>query len=333
VKAPAFFDRPIGPTALALAPIGALYGLVTAARMRLVKAPRAPAPVICVGNFTLGGAGKTPAVIAILERLTARGERPFALSRGYGGTVAGPHRVDIGRDTARTVGDEPMLIAAHAGVIVGADRAASAELAVRAGASVLVMDDGLQNPGLAKDLSIAVVDAASGVGNGLPFPAGPLRAPVGLQLGAVDAVVLVGTGVKGERVAARAEAAGRPVLRARLAPTEGAQALAGQRVFAFCGIGRPDKFRRTLEELGVTVAGFRAFPDHHPYDGGDANALMQAALAAGLPLVTTRKDHVRLLADPGTRGLLAGLVNVVDVELRFEDEDALKGLLDRARSQ
>lgn len=329
MKAPAFFDGPIGAPALALAPLGALYGLVTAARMRLVRGRRVAVPVICVGNFTLGGAGKTPAVIAIVDRLKERGARPFVLSRGYGGTVTGPHRVDPERDTALTVGDEPMLIAQHAPVIVGSGRVASAEVAVRSGATVLVMDDGLQNPGLAKDLSIAVVDAASGLGNGLPFPAGPLRAPVGLQLGAVDAVVLVGDGAKGDALAARTEALGKPVLRARLVPAEGANALAGQRVFAFCGIGRPAKFRRTLEELGMTIAGFRAFPDHHPYDRGDAQALMRDALAAGLPLVTTRKDHVRLLADPGTRGVLAGLVNVVDVELRFNDDDALDRLIER----
>jgi tetraacyldisaccharide 4'-kinase len=327
MRAPAFWSAPASPAALALAPLGYAYGAVTALRMRRPGA-RAPVPVVCVGNFTLGGAGKTPAVAALAELLRAMGERPAVLSRGYGGTERGPHLVEPARDNAAKVGDEPMLLAAERAVVVGRGRVAAARLAVeRTGASVLLLDDGLQNPGLAKDLRLPVVDGESGAGNGLPFPSGPLRAPVAWQLGSVDAVVLVGDGAKGAAVAQRAAAAGKPVLAARLRPTAGVAALAGQRVLAFCGIGRPEKFRRTLDEAGVVVERFRAFPDHHAYSAREAEALVAEAAAAGLAVVTTRKDQVRLLADPATAGRLARLVNVVDIELVFEDEAGVRAML------
>jgi tetraacyldisaccharide 4'-kinase len=324
---PGFWHAPPGAAALALSPLGYAYGAATALRMRR-GGERAAVPVVCVGNFTLGGAGKTPTVIALARRLRDMGERPAVLSRGYGGTERGPHLVDPARDDAGKVGDEPMLLAAERPVVVGRDRVAAARLAVeRTGASVLLLDDGLQNPGLAKDLRLAVVDGEGGVGNGLAFPAGPLRAPVEWQLGAVDAILLVGGGARGAAVAERASAAGKPVLGARLRPTAGIAALAGQRVLAFCGIGRPEKFRRTLDEAGVAAERFRAFPDHHAYSAREADRLIGEAAANALTLVTTRKDQVRLLADPATAGRLAGLVNVVDVELVFDDPAEMRALL------
>jgi tetraacyldisaccharide 4'-kinase len=330
MSAPAFWSEPAGPAALALSPLGYAYGAITAWRMRRPGA-RASVPVVCVGNFTVGGAGKTPAVAALAKLLRGMGERPAVLSRGYGGAERGPHLVDPARDDAARVGDEPMLLAAELPVVVGRDRLAAARLAVeRAEAGVLLLDDGLQNPRLRKDLTLAVVDGESGAGNGLPFPAGPLRAPVAWQLPAVDALVLVGGGERGEVIAEGARKAGKPILAARLAPAPTIRALAGARVLAFCGIGRPEKFRRTLDEAGVTVERFRAFPDHHAYSAREADRLMGEAAAAGLALVTTRKDHVRLLADPATAGRLAGLVNVVDVELMFDDLGAVQTLLGAA---
>lgn len=330
MKAPKFWQADIGLAALALAPFGALYGLATAARMRLVSGTDLGVPVVCVGNFTLGGAGKTPVTRAIAARLMTQGLKPFVLSRGYGGREKGPHRVDASRDTAADVGDEPMLLATDVPVIVGADRVASGRCAIAEGAQVLLMDDGLQNPSLAKSVRFAVVEGAGGVGNGLPFPAGPLRAQLGLQFGAVDHVVVIGAGARGDTVAAKAAGRGIGVLRAELVPARASLALAGQRVFGFCGIGAPEKFRRTLQDIGAEVVGFRSFADHHRYDRTDAADLIRRAAADGLGLVTTRKDFVRLLAEPETTGQLAGLVNVVDVECVFADVPALDAALSAA---
>lgn len=330
MKAPSFWSQPIGAAALALAPLGVVYGLTTAARMRLMPGKRADLPVLCVGNFTVGGSGKTPTVIALIELLRARGEKPLVLTRGYGGTIKGPHLVDPKRDTAALVGDEAMLIATHAPVVVGGDRVAGAAHAHRSGASVLLMDDGLQNPSLMKDLSLAIVDGVAGFGNGLVFPAGPLRAHVALQRGVIDAVVVVGKGDAATRISQQMRQRQLPVITARLVPSEASRALAGMKALAFCGIGSPDKFRRTLEEIGVVVEEFAAFADHHAYTRAEAEALARRAAAGGLAMVTTRKDHVRLLASADTHGVLAGVVNVVDVQLVFEEPSILDDLIGRA---
>ncbi len=329
MKAPSFWSQPIGAPALVLAPLGVIYGLVTAARMRLMPGKRVDVPVLCVGNFTLGGSGKTPTVIALIDLLRSRGERPFVLSRGHGGTVAGPHLVDLKRDTAAQVGDEAMLLAVHAPVVVGADRAAGAEHARRFGASVLLMDDGLQNPSLTKDLRMAVIDGTAGFGNGLVFPAGPLRAQISLQRGAVDAVLVVGAGGAGTRIADQMRLRRLPVITARLVPSTASRALAGMKALAFCGIGAPRKFRHTLEEIGVIVKDFVTFPDHHVYTRTEAEHLVRRAAASGLAMLTTRKDHVRLLASADTHGLLAGTVNVVDVQLVFDEPSILDELIGR----
>lgn len=330
MKAPDWWEAPVRAPALALAPVGLLYGLATAARMRLVPGHDPGVPVICVGNFTLGGAGKTPVTIAFARRLVAMGRRPVVLSRGYGGRITSPRRVDTSTDNAEVVGDEPLLLARHAPVIVGADRVAAAALAMRAGADVILMDDGLQNPSLRKSLSVAVVDGASGLGNGLVFPAGPLRAPLALQFPLVDAVIMIGTGRAGAAAARRAESARIPVHAAELTPRPEARALAGLPVLGFCGIGRPDKFRATLTAIGADVVAFRAFADHHPYAATEAEALVREAATRGLTLVTTEKDHVRLLASPATRGVLAGLANVVAVDAVFQDPTGLDALISRA---
>jgi tetraacyldisaccharide 4'-kinase len=331
VKAPAFWEAPLGAPALALAPLGLLYGLAAGARMRLVPGAHAGLPTLCVGNFTLGGAGKTPLAIAAVEALKLRGARPFVLSRGYGGDVVGPHLVDVTRDAASAVGDEPLMLASYAPVVVGADRVAAAAHARMLGAGCLVLDDGMQNPGLAKDVVIAVADGASGLGNGLVFPAGPLRAPMLFQWGAIDALAVMGDGRPGDALAAAARRRGKPVLRARLAPTPAARNLAGVGVVAFCGIGRPEKFRRTLEEVGARIAAFHAFPDHHLYAAEEIGPLVERACAEGLELVTTRKDHTRLRSEAATR-TLARDVAPIDVAAVVEEPAALDDLITRVAS-
>ncbi len=332
MSAPDFWWRtPPAVQARLLQPLGALYGAATLSRMRRPGAS-AGIPVICVGNFVVGGAGKTPTVLALAARLAAAGERPFVLSRGYGGREAGPLRAEPGRHGAAEIGDEPLLMAGHVPVIVARDRPAGAALARSQGASLIVMDDGLQNPSLRKDLRLAVVDGATGIGNGLCFPAGPLRAPIAGQLGETDAVVVIGAGEPGEAAARLAKAAGRRVLRAALSVIPEVNArLDGLSVIAASGIGRPEKFAATLREAGARLAGERRFGDHHPYAAGDVAALLAEAKATGCTVAVTEKDMVKLAPlwpDKERERLLA-----VPVRLGFEDEAAVAALLRQALSR
>lgn len=325
MKAPAFWWADGSAAAALLAPVGWIWGRVAAARMAR-RGARAPVPVVCIGNLVAGGAGKTPTAIAVARRLAERGRRPVFLSRGYGGTLREPMRVDPAHHAATACGDEPLLLARVAPTIVAADRAAGAGLAARHG-DVIVMDDGLQNPSLEKDLSLAVVDGARGVGNGRCLPAGPLRAPLAAQWPRVDAVLVIGAGAPGDTLADAATALGRPVMRARLVP-DGATAarLAGRRVLAFAGIGHPGKFFATLEACGATVAIRRALADHEPFGPDVVERLVAEAEAAGLIPVTTEKDAARMSA--GVRGALAGRLVVLPVTLEWEDS-TLDALLDR----
>lgn len=324
MRAPAFWLAP-RPTALArlLQPLGALYGAIVARRMRRPGA-RPGAPVIVVGNFVAGGAGKTPVALAIAQLLISRDERVAFVSRGYGGAAAhgGPLRVE--GQGADEIGDEALLLAQVAPTFVGADRAAAAALAVDAvGPSVLILDDGLQSRQVEPDLAIAVVDGATGVGNGLALPAGPLRAPLAAQLPRVQAALIVGAGAAGEAVAARATAAGVKILRGRLEPDARAQALAGHDVVAFAGIGLPDKFFATVEALGARIVARRAFPDHYPYRAADLDELVALAREKNARLVTTQKDAVRLPPVPeGAQTPLA-----IPVRLVFDNEDEVVALL------
>ncbi len=254
---------------------------------------RAGVPIICIGNPTLGGAGKTPTALAVARMLKAAGERPVFLSRGYGGRQRGPLLVAPDRDRAADVGDEPLLLARVAPTVVAHDRVEGAKAAQAAGASIIVMDDGFQNPSLAKDFSVLVIDGRRGLGNSRVFPAGPLRAPLDAQLARADAVVLVGAVGEGAAVAgAAAEARKLPLFRAWLEPDREAIAtLAGGRVLAFAGIGDPERLFATLREAGIAVAATRNFADHHRYTPADARDLCRQADAEGLMLVTTEKDQ------------------------------------------
>jgi tetraacyldisaccharide 4'-kinase len=298
--------------ALLLAPLGWLYGAATCAWLAR-PGWRAPVPVISVGNFTLGGAGKTPTAISLAALLKARGETPYILSRGHGGRQKGPVRVDSTRHTARDVGDEPLLMARHAPVIVAGDRAAGARLAVELGANVLILDDSLQNPHLVKDLSLALIDGTFGLGNGHVVPAGPLRAPVAAMLPYVDALLLVGEDRAGMTEAFRGT---KPMIGAVLRPMSGID-LKGKRVLAFCGIALPEKFEATLRGLGAEIVTRRDFADHHVFSENEAaDILALAARLDALP-VTTEKDHVRLTGGT-SREKLAAAAWVVPIRLEAE---------------
>lgn len=331
-RAPGFWWLPPGLAAALLSPVGAVLGAVTLARMG-GRGETVPVPVLCIGNPTVGGAGKTPTALWFLERLAATGARPFALLRGHGGTATSPLLVDPARHDAGLVGDEALLLAQCAPTIVaGGDRAGGARLAVASGASHIVMDDGFQNPRLAKDASLLVVDAAVGVGNGAVLPAGPLRAPLRPQIARADAVLLVGEGEAGEAVAREAARRGRHVLRARLVPEPSAvTALRGRPLHAFAGIGRPDKFFSTLEREGLDLRARAAFPDHHPFRRPEIESLLRDAVRAGATLVTTTKDMARL-GTPELQDLREGIA-VLSVTLAPEDPAALEELLRRAEER
>lgn len=292
---------------------------------------RAGLPTIVVGGFTSGGDGKTPVALALAALLTDIGERPAFLTRGYGrGRSARrePFLVDLTRDTALDAGDEPMLMAGRAPTIVAVDRAAGARLARDIGATALLLDDGLQSRRLEADFALAVVDGDYGEGNGLCLPAGPLRAPLARQIGAVDAVLAIGAGAAGEAVLDLAKAAGRRVFRARAEPeAAAARRLAGERVLAFAGIARPEKFLATLQGAGARVAGVRWFADHHRYSGREIVALERAARSLGAALVTTEKDAARLPAS-AARSIIALPIRIV-----FEEPSAIRALMERASAR
>ncbi|MCA3563797.1 MAG: tetraacyldisaccharide 4'-kinase [Methylocystis sp.] len=291
MKAPAFWATD-GPVARLLAPAGWLYGQLTAWRMAQAG-QSAALPVICVGNLTMGGAGKTPTALMLAEALREGGETPFVISRGYRGRLAGPVVVDAAAMQAAECGDEPLLLARHVPTIVSADRRAGAALALQQGATIVLLDDGLQNPRLAKDFTVAVVDGGNPFGNGRCFPAGPLRVPISRQVAKIDCFLVIGGTVAGSDESLTR--LGKPIFQAMLQPDPASIAsLRGKRLLAFAGIGRPSKFFSTLVEAGLDVRAAASFGDHHPYSEAEIAALHQRAAAEGLQLVTTEKDAVRL---------------------------------------
>ena len=312
-QAPEFWSRP-GLFSDLLAPFGWTYGALSAARRGMVQATRVAVPVICVGNLVAGGAGKTPVVLSLAALLQQRGRHPHVLSRGYGGSLTGPLRVDPAQHDAGQVGDEPLLLAAIAPTWIGRDRIASAKAAIAGGADILLLDDGFQNPALHYDRTLLVVDGGYGIGNGRVMPAGPLREPVAPALSRSSAIVMIGDNTQALTLGTV------PMLTARLAPTDGDD-LKGKRVVAFAGIGRPAKFFATLTELGATIIERRGFPDHHRYAESDIASLAATARDHDAVLITTEKDDVRL--PPAYRDE----VRALKVELRWDDAAALDRLL------
>lgn len=332
MRAPAFYFRPPGLASFLLLPFALAYGAVASWRMRRPGAS-AGVPVICIGNPTLGGAGKTPTAIAVAQLLAAMGERPAFISRGYGGSDAGPVQVDANAHGAAQVGDEPLLLARHFLTFVARDRLAGARLAAASGASVLVLDDGFQNPSLTKDCSLLVIDSTVGVGNGDVFPAGPLRAPLAAQLALAQAIVRVGAGEASRTVESHASTVGLPVFAAKLTPdAQAAAMLRGTKVLAFAGIGRPEKFFASLRGLGADVVETRGFDDHHRFFASEARELLAAAKARELLLVTTEKDFARMQGDVALTEL-AARATTLPVRLEFENEEGMRRLLEQTLRQ
>jgi tetraacyldisaccharide 4'-kinase len=317
MKAPAFWWEKPGLWSTLLSPLAAIYGRIAEQRLTQPGA-RVGIPVICIGNPTIGGAGKTPTAIAIARMLIAAGEKPIFLTRGYGGRLAGPVLVEAAHSAAQ-VGDEPLLLARVAPTVVAVNRVAGAQLAKHEGASIIVMDDGFQNPSLAKDFSLLVIDARH-VGNGCVLPAGPLRAPFASQLARASAILLVGGGDP-------LRPTNLPVFHGALEPDPVAvSALRSNRVLAFAGIGDPDKFFATLAAAGIDAPVRRGFPDHHRFSAKEARTLLAQAERDRLTLVTTEKDLARLTGDHNFVRL-AERTQPLPVTMRFGEPDLLRDAL------
>ncbi|MEM0989861.1 MAG: tetraacyldisaccharide 4'-kinase [Pseudomonadota bacterium] len=314
-------NRP-GWQARLLAPATLLWRLGANIRAARITPTQAPVPVLCIGNLTAGGTGKTPLVAALMERLSESGVPAHLVSKGYGGRITGPHLVDPTEDRAKDVGDEPLMLAARGLVWVAKDRVAGARAAAEAGAKLILLDDGFQNPALAKDAAILTVDAGAGFGNGRLIPAGPLREPVASGLKRADLAVLIGPEAARQQALAAWPALGAAVP-AELVPIPTGLPLTDTDVIAFAGIGRPEKFFDTLRQMGARLAETHPFPDHHAYGPAIIRRLIARARSSDAMLVTTEKDAVRLPPD------LRAEVMTVLVRLEPADWAPIDALLDR----
>ncbi|MCU0830512.1 MAG: tetraacyldisaccharide 4'-kinase [Rhizobiaceae bacterium] len=330
-SAPAFWHQKAGWKALALAPFAALYGKVALERLNRVS-PRPPVPVVCVGNYTLGGSGKTPVAIALAQIARAEGFKPGFLSRGHGGSNRTVRLIDADVETAASAGDEPLLLAEYAPVAAGADRLAAAALLVQAGCDFAIMDDGFQSRRLEPSFSLLVIDARYGLGNGKVFPAGPLRAPLSGQLLKTDALAVVGEGQGADGVIRLAARAAKPVIPVVLKP-QGARRWKGVQAYAFSGIGHPEKFFRTVEGIGAKLVGRRPFPDHHPFTEADALTILAEARALDAQIVTTEKDAIRLAGAEGARGRLAAQLQILPVRAETTLDQAFERIIREAASR
>ena len=319
--APAFWTRPPGLLSELLLPIGAGWDAAGWLRQAFARPYCPPVPVVCVGNLVAGGAGKTPVALALAAHLVSCGIAVHIVTRGYAGRLGGPVRVDPARHDAAAVGDEALLLANQAPCWVARDRADGVRAAVAAGAQIIVFDDGFQNPGITKNLSLVVVDAVYGFGNGRVIPAGPLRENLARGFSRAHAVVLLAADAPPGCPQPLGIDTARPVLHAVLRPVAG-ERLAGSRLLAFAGIGRPEKFFATVRECGAELVGTRSFADHHPYRAGEIDQLLRAAERSQARLITTAKDIVRV---PAAK---RAAIEFLEVEIRWADPAAFVDLLE-----
>lgn len=327
-RAPAFWWKKRHPLAVLLSPLSFLYGYVAGRRMRHAVGAFVDAPVICVGNYTVGGTGKTPLALALAETARSRGLTPGFVLRGFGSGAKEAVLVEPQNHGSADVGDEALMLAAHAPVAVSPHRVDAAQLLIAQGVDLIIMDDGLQSRKLEPDLAIAVLDGRRGFGNGLCLPAGPLRAPLSVQTEKTD-VLVINNGVKGAVVAGLPAAIDQVQARTRIA--ESAAVLNGQKVLAFAGIGDPEKFFASVSAAGADIVVARALADHQNIGPDLARALIDEASAQKLALVTTAKDYARMT---GSRDAAVGALRdtcfVLSISTVFDDPAAPAILIDRA---
>lgn len=325
-EAPPFWWEKPDWRAYALWPLSRLYAFGADWRMAHARRERLDVPVLCVGNFVVGGAGKTPMAIMLARQARRMQLTPGFLSRGHGGGSGHPHLVDGQHDSARHVGDEPLLLAEHGPVAVAADRVAGARLLMAQGCDFLIMDDGFQSAQLHMDYALVVVDGRFGIGNGHVIPGGPLRASLTDQMRFATAVVKVGGDTAGETVVRQASRAGRPVFEASTR-ARAADRFAHRRFFAFAGIGHPQKFFETIAAAGGSVELSRSFPDHHFYSHEELGEMASAAASAGLELITTAKDAVRLRHGTAPAEFLDQL-SVLEIDVVFENTSTARRIVE-----
>ncbi len=321
-EAPPFWFQKPGFAAYALSPVAKIYGHIAGKRMKVTPSYTAAVPVLCIGNFVTGGAGKTPTAIAIAKAVRNMNMRPGFLSRGYGGSISSPTVVDPSTHNSKDVGDEPLILCDYATTVVSPDRVAGAKLLEQQNVDFIIMDDGFQNASLLKDYSLAVVDSRRGIGNGFCIPAGPIRANMRTQLSAAHAVLVIGKLEAGLTVIREAAKMAKPVLSAEIKGIQ-SEALQGVHVLAYSGIADPEKFHTSLEDAGAIVTAFRNFHDHHPYTAQECRELLEQARDEKLVPVTTSKDAARLRGMGREQDSLRSVSKVLNIEIEFENPNMI----------
>ncbi len=328
-EAPPFWWTKAGWQAWALSPFSLVYGRIAGRRMARARRAQVPVPVLCVGNFTVGGAGKTPTALAIARAARQKGLKPGFLTRGYGGSLDVTTLVDPGHHRADAVGDEALLLAREAPTVISRGRVEGARRLVTEGLDLIIMDDGFQSARLELDFALVVIDTRRGIGNGHMVPGGPVRAPIREQMRQLSAILKVGDEAAADPLVRQAARAGKQIYVATLRPRQG-QSLAGKSVLAFTGIADPEKFYRTVRTVGGLVADTRSFPDHHFFSDDEMQSLVDDAARQGLSLVTTSKDAARLAGRHGSAETLLANVTVVEVDMVFDDHQAPGKIIDTA---
>jgi len=328
-EAPPFWWTKPDWRAWLLSPVSFLYGRIAGYRMAHASRAAVPVPVICVGNFTVGGAGKTPTALTLARAAKEKGLRPGFLSRGYSGTLDVTTVVDPAHHLAAAVGDEPLLLAREALTVISRRRVEGAERLAREGVDLIIMDDGFQSARLMIDYALVVIDTVRGIGNGHIVPGGPVRAPIRRQLRHASGLLKVGNGDAADAIVRMAARAGKPFFSASL-NVAGENGLKGRAVLAFAGIADPEKFYRTVEGLGATIAVKHSFGDHEHLGDDEIDDILATAEREGLQIVTTSKDFVRLAGRRGRAEDLARACRVIEVTMAFADPQAPGLIIDRA---
>lgn len=328
-EAPPFWWKPNAWQGWLLAPIGMIFGKVSAARMDASAEEAVDVPVICVGNFIAGGAGKTPTVQMLCKYLASRKFKPGILSRGYGGAVTSPTVVNLEHHNAHDVGDEALLHAEKHTTVVSANRPQGAKILIDKGCDIIVMDDGFQNASLAKDYCLVVIDSKRALGNGFTMPAGPLRVPFKRQLHHASSVLIIGEHEPGIRLVRKIARSGRQAFHAGISVI-GRSKLRGSNVLAFAGIADPTKFYDTLESIGVKIVDRESFGDHHYFLDEECSDLLERAEKQKLKLITTSKDHARLKGMGEKRNQLAEAAQILNIQLVPENPSMLEQITNKA---